>query len=82
MVINEGYELQNVPPDNLVALQCGNFNWTLEEFNSKLNMPMERGSTSCFEPLCSSNEPSTTTDAECPTSPSNPDQQAIQPLGM
>ncbi len=82
MVINEGYELQNVPPDNLIALQCGNFNWTVEEFNSISNMTMERRYTRCFEPLCSSNESSTTTGAECPTTPSNPDQQAIQPLGM
>ena len=54
LVINEGYELQNVPPDNLVALQCGSFNWTIEEFNSRLNMPMERSSVICTPPLCSS----------------------------
>ena len=42
MVINEGYELQNTPPDNLGFLQCGNFNWTVEQFNSKLDMPTER----------------------------------------
>ena len=57
MVINEGYELQNVPPDNLVALQCGDFNWTVNEFNSRLNMPLERRSVSCTSPLCSRPSP-------------------------
>ena len=81
LVVNEGYELQNVPPDNLVPLQCGNFNWTVEEFNSRVSMPMERGSVNCFEPLCSPSDVSTTSDTECPTSPTNPDQQAFQPQG-
>ena len=54
MIINEGYELQNVPPDNLVALQCGNFYWTVEEFNSRLNTPEERRFVSCTTPFCSS----------------------------
>jgi hypothetical protein len=86
MVINEGYDYQNVPPDNLVALQCGKFNWTVEEFNSSLNMPTERRSAGCMKPLCSSTEPSSTSDdTECPTSPSistDLDMQPLQPLGM
>ena len=55
LVVNEGYELQNVPPEDLFALQCGNFNWTVEDFNSRLNMPVERKSVSCTTPFCSPN---------------------------
>ena len=67
-VINEGYELQNVPPDNLIPFQCGNFNWTVEQFDSVLNMPMERRFASCTTSLCSPTpEPSASDTTELPT---------------
>ena len=37
VVINEHYDLQNPPPTELGQLQCGNFNWNVEEFKEKLN---------------------------------------------
>ena len=46
LVVNEGYELQNQPPLELASLQCGDFSWTVEEFNETLNNPVERGSSS------------------------------------
>ena len=42
LVVNEGYELQNMPPDQLRVLQCGNFNWTVDQFNQKVAMPTAR----------------------------------------
>ena len=42
LVVNEGYELQNIPPDQLANLQCGNFNWTVEQFNEKVATPTAR----------------------------------------
>ena len=37
VVINELYSLQNRPPAGLARLGCGNFNWTVDEFEDKLN---------------------------------------------
>ena len=41
-VINEAYDLQNQPPFKLSLLQCGDFTWTVDEFNMKLSNPRER----------------------------------------
>ena len=37
VVINEHYDLHNPPPTELGQLQCGNFNWNVEDFEEKLN---------------------------------------------
>ena len=37
VVINELNSLQNRPPAELARLRCGNFNWTVDEFEDKLN---------------------------------------------
>ena len=43
VVINELNSLQNPPPAELAKLQCGNFDWTVDEFEDKLNFdPLER----------------------------------------
>ena len=49
-VINEGYELQNDPPSELKGLQCGDFTWTVEEFDKSLNDPLERRDVQ--DPIC------------------------------
>ena len=49
LVVNEGYELQNTAPEQLGFLQCGDFNWTVEEFNMKLNNPTERRSAGVID---------------------------------
>ncbi len=36
VVINELNELQNPPPEPLKLLRCGNFNWTVEDFNESI----------------------------------------------
>lgn len=41
-VVNEAYDLQNQPPSDLSHLQCGDFTWTVAEFNEKLSNPRER----------------------------------------
>ena len=37
VVINEHYDLHNPPPTELGQLQCGNFNWNVEDFEEQLN---------------------------------------------
>ena len=41
-VVNEAYRLQNTPPQALNELQCGNFTWTVDEFDNKVSNPVER----------------------------------------
>ena len=36
LVVNEVSNLQNPPPEKQAVRQCGNFNWTVEEFYEKL----------------------------------------------
>ena len=43
LVVNEAYELQSVPPSSLFDLQCGNFTWTVDEFNMRVSDPLTRG---------------------------------------
>ena len=38
LVVNEAFDLQNPPPVQQQVLRCGNFNWTVEEFNEQLGM--------------------------------------------
>ena len=38
-VVNEGYELQSIPPSHLSLLQCGDFSWMVEEFSRQLSEP-------------------------------------------
>ena len=45
VVINELYDLQNPPPPELGRLQCGNFIWSVQEFEEKLNFNPNEGNT-------------------------------------
>ena len=42
MIINEAEAQQNPPPDGMP--QCGNFNWTVNDFNERLQFDPARGS--------------------------------------
>ena len=52
LVVNEGYEFQNQPPLALSEQQCGDFSWTVEEFDERLNNPIECESSESVGPLC------------------------------
>ena len=52
LVVNEGYEFQNQPPLALSEQQCGDFSWTVEEFDERLNNPIERESSESVGPFC------------------------------
>ena len=39
LVVNEVMNYQNVPPEQQRIQRCGNFTWTVEEFNEKVNNP-------------------------------------------
>ena len=45
VVINELYDLQNPPPTELGRLQCGNFIWSVKEFEEKLDFNPNTDST-------------------------------------
>lgn len=53
LVVNELFDLQNPPPTQQEVLQCGDFNWTVEEFYEKLNPSTDHamGHTGGFWPL-------------------------------
>ena len=62
VVVNEAYELQNLPPLNQSAQQCGDFYWTLDDFNDKLSNPISRGGAS---PTTDGSAPVTTAPEDC-----------------
>ncbi len=37
VVINEGWKYQNRPPEQLKELKCGNFNWTVADFDESID---------------------------------------------
>ena len=51
LVVNEVMHYQNVPPEQQRIRRCGNFTWTVEEFNEKMinpsNMTDSRGGNPC-----------------------------------
>ena len=53
VVINEHYDLQNPPPTELERLQCGNFNWSVQEFREKLHFTPKPCITAGFNECCS-----------------------------
>ena len=52
LVVNEVMRSQNVPPEQQRIRRCGNFNWTVEEFNERVSNPSNttdlRGGVSCL----------------------------------
>ena len=50
VVINELYDRQNPPPTELGRLQCGNFIWSVQEFEEKLNFDPSNTENPTFIP--------------------------------
>ena len=53
VVINELYDLQNPPPPELKELQCGNFIWSVEDFEQKLKFNPKPCKAAGFDDCCS-----------------------------